>query len=71
MRQQARRAEQAIVNTWTGPWRVVSVADRQYVVGVEDIATGEHKEVYVAWMSPYADEWLAVTAELLEVLTTL
>lgn len=59
------------MSTWTEPWRVVSVADSQHVYGAEDIATGERKEVHLARMSSYADELLAVTAELLGVFTTL
>lgn len=63
-----------LVSTWTGPWREVSVGSRQHVYGVEDIVTGERKEVqyvHVARTRPQADESLAVTVEELEVFTTL
>lgn len=39
--------------------------------GVEDIVTGERKEIHFARIIPNADEPLAVTAELLGVLETL
>lgn len=59
------------VSTWTSPWPVVSATGGQHVYGVENIVTGERKEVQVARMSLYVDYSLAVTAELLEVFATL
>ena len=58
------------MNTWTGPWRVVSKPGG-HVYGVEDIATGRSREVHIAWMRPYADASLNVTAELKEVFNNL
>lgn len=49
-----------LVSTWTGPSRVVSAAGSQQVYGVEDIDTGERKEVHIARMSPRTDESLVV-----------
>ena len=43
-----------LMNTWTGPWVVVSKTGR-HVYGVEDIVTGRSREVYNARMRPYAD----------------
>ena len=58
------------MNTWTGPWRVVSKTGG-YVYGVEDIVTRHSREVHIARMRPYADASLNVTAELKEVLSNL
>ena len=52
--------------TWTGPWRVV-VAHRPHVYGVQNIVSGEVRDVHVAHMRFYADAALAITAELKEV----
>ncbi|CAM9582962.1 unnamed protein product, partial [Ascophyllum nodosum] len=43
--------------TWTGPWRIVS-GGSEHVRVVEDIVTGETKEVHVVRMRPYADSSL-------------
>ena len=51
-----------LVQTWTGPWRVVS-GGSEHVRVVEDIATGETKEVHVVRMRPDADSSLVVGAE--------
>ena len=55
-----------LVQTWTGPWRVVS-GGSEHVRVVEDIVTGETKEVQVMRMRPYADSSLVVGAEVREV----
>ena len=59
-----------LINTWTGPWRVVSKTEG-HVYRVKDIATGSLREVYIAQMQPYADASLNVTAELKEVFNNL
>ncbi|CAM9475825.1 unnamed protein product [Ascophyllum nodosum] len=51
-----------LVTTWTGPWRVVS-GGSPHVYNVQDIVTGETKEVHVVRMRAYADSSLAVGAE--------
>ena len=51
-----------LVTTWTGPWRVVS-GGSPHVYNVQDIVTGETKEVRVVRMRAYADSSLAVGAE--------
>ena len=51
-----------LVTTWTGPWRVVS-GGSPYVYNVQDIVTGETKEVHVVRMRAYAEASLAVGAE--------
>ncbi|CAN0391024.1 unnamed protein product, partial [Ascophyllum nodosum] len=56
-----------LVQTWTGPWRVVSV-ESEHVRVLEDVVTGETKEVHVVRMRPYADSSLVVGAEVREVL---
>lgn len=60
-----------LVITWTGPWRVVFAASSQLVDSVKDFSKGEHKEANVAQISPYADESLALTVELVGVSTKL
>ena len=55
-----------LVQTWTGPWRVVP-GGSEHVRVVEDIVTGETKEVHVVRMRPYADSSLVVGAEVREV----
>ena len=55
-----------LVQTWTGPWRVVP-GRSEHVRVVEDIVTGETKEVHVVRMRPYADSSLVVGAEVREV----
>ena len=51
-----------LVQTWIGPWRVVP-GGSEYVRVVEDIVTGETKEVHVVRMRPYTDSSLVVGAE--------
>ena len=51
--------------TWTGPWRVV-VAQRLHVYGVQNIVSGEIRDVHVDRMRSYADVALRITAELTE-----
>ena len=51
-----------LVTTWTGPWRVVS-GGSPHVYNVQDIVTGETKEVHVVRMRAYVDSSLAVGAE--------
>ena len=55
-----------LVQTWTGPWRVVS-GGSEHVRAMEDIVTGKTKEVHVVRMRPYADSSLVVGAEVREV----
>ena len=55
-----------LVQTWTGPWRVVP-GGSEHVRVVEDIVTGETKEVHVVRIRPYADSSLVVGAEVREV----
>ena len=38
-----------LLMTWTGPWRVL-VAQRSHVHGVQNIVSGEARDVHVAWM---------------------
>ena len=52
--------------TWTGPWRVLP-GRSEHVRVVEDIVTGETKEVRVVRMRPYADSSLVVGAEVRKV----
>ena len=56
-----------LLMAWTGPWRVV-VAQRPQVHGVQNIVSGEVRDVHVARMRFYADAALAIIAELKEVL---
>ena len=51
-----------LATTWTGPWHVVS-GGSPHVYNVQDIVTGETKEVYVVRMLAYVDSSLAVGAE--------
>ena len=55
-----------LVQTWTGPWRVASRGS-EHVRVVEDLVTGETKEVHVVRIRPYADSSLVVRAEVREV----
>ena len=52
--------------TCTEPWRVV-VAQRPHLYGVQNIVSGEVRDIHVARMRFYADAALAITAELKEV----
>ena len=54
-----------LVHTWTGPWRVVP-GGSEHVRVVEDIVTGEIKEVRVVRMRPCADSWGAEVREVFE-----
>ena len=51
--------------TWTGPWRVL-VAQRSHVYGVQNIVSGEVRDVHVARMRFHSDAALEITAELKE-----
>ena len=51
-----------LVTIWTGPWCVVS-GGSPHVYTVQDIVTGETKEVHVVRMRAYADLSLVVGAE--------
>ena len=55
-----------LIQTWTGPWCVVP-GGSEHILVVEDIVTGETKEVHVVRMRPYADSSLVVGAEVREV----
>ena len=54
-----------LVQTWTGPCRVVP-GGSEHVRVVEDIIAGETKEVRVVRMRPYANFSLVVGAEVCE-----
>ena len=51
-----------LLMTWTGPWRVL-VAQRSHVYGVQNIVSGEVRDVHVARMRFYPDAALEITAE--------
>ena len=55
-----------LVQTWTGPWRIVP-GGSEHVRVVEDIVTGEPEEVHVVRKRPYADSSLVVAADVREV----
>ena len=59
-----------LMNTWTGPWRVLSKTGG-HVYGVEDIVVGRSREVHIARMRPYTDASPSVTAELKELFNNL
>eukprot|EP00752_Nemacystus_decipiens_P007839 g7004.t1 len=52
--------------TWTGPWRVVT-AEQKHVYGVQNIISGEVRDVHVARLRFYSDSALEVTSDLKEV----
>ena len=52
-----------LVMTWTGPWRVAS-AEQPHVYGVQNIVSGDVRDVHVARMRFYADRELSITVEL-------
>ena len=52
------------MSTWTGPWRVVTTADKVHLHGVQNIVTGEVKNVHVVRLRFYADKDLEMTAAL-------
>ncbi|CAN0217617.1 unnamed protein product [Ascophyllum nodosum] len=58
-----------LLQTWTGPCRVVP-GGSEHVCVVEDIVTGETKEVHMVRMRPYADSSLVVGAEVRQVFET-
>ena len=58
-----------LVQTWTGSWRVVP-GGSEHVRVVEDIVTGETKEVHVVRMRPYADSSLVEGPEIREAFET-
>ena len=51
-----------LVTTWTGPWREVS-GGSLHVYNVQDIMTGETKDVHIVRMRAYEDSSLAVGSE--------
>ena len=58
-----------LLMAWTGPWRVV-VAQRPQVHGVQNIVSGEVRDVHVVRMRFYGDAALAITAELIRGFST-
>ena len=52
-----------LVSSWTGPWRVVN-DDRDHLYVVQNIVTGETRDVHVARMLFYCDAILRVTSRL-------
>jgi len=46
-----------LLMTWTGPWRVVS-AEQSHVYGVQNIVSGDVRDVHVARLRFYADRAL-------------
>eukprot|EP00903_Cladosiphon_okamuranus_P017345 g15980.t1 len=55
-----------LASTWTGPWRVVT-AQQEHVYGVQNIISGEVRDVHVARMRFYSDSELDITSDLKEV----
>ena len=55
-----------LVSTWTDPWRIVTV-DEVHVYGVQNIVTGEVKDVHMVRLRFYADKDLKMTVALKEV----
>ena len=51
-----------LLMTWTGPWRVAS-AEQPHVYGVQNIVSGDVRDVHVARMRFYADRELSITAD--------
>ena len=56
-----------LVQTWTGPWRVMPGGSEHFCV-MEDTVTRETEELHAVRMRPYADSSLVVGAEAREVL---
>ena len=52
--------------TWTGPWRVVT-AEKKHVYSVQNIISGEERDVHVARLRFYSDSALEITSDLKEV----
>jgi len=55
-----------LVSTWTGPWRVVT-AETDHLYGVQNIVSGDIRDVHVARLRYYADRELGMTAQLKDV----
>ena len=55
-----------LVSTWRGPWRVIT-ADKICVYGVQNLITGEVKDVHVVRLLFYEDKYLEMTVALKEV----
>ena len=55
-----------LVSKWTGPWRVVT-AETGHLYGVENIVSGDIRDVHVARLRYYADRELGMTAQLKDV----
>ena len=55
-----------LVTTWTGPWRVVT-AEQPHVYGVQNIISGEVRDVHVVRLCFYADSALDITSDLKDV----
>ncbi len=55
-----------LVTTWTGPWRIVTAA-QQHVYGVQNIISGEVRDVHVVRIRCYADSELEITSDLKDV----
>lgn len=51
-----------LMSTWTGTWRVVN-GDKQHIYGIQNIVSGEIKEVHMGYC---ADDTLELTSELKE-----
>ena len=56
-----------LVTTWSGPWRVIT-GRPPHVYNVQNIVTGESKEVHAMRVRAYADSSLAIDAEVLGVI---
>ena len=52
--------------TWTGPWRVVT-AEKKRVYSVQNVISGEVRDVHVARLCFYSDSALEITSNLKEV----
>ena len=55
-----------LVSTWAGPFRIVTV-DEMNVYGVQNIVTGEVKDVHVVRLRFYVDKYMDMTVALNEV----
>ena len=55
-----------LVSTWTGPWRIIAV-DKVHVYDVQNIVTGEVKNVHVVRLRFHGDKDLEMTVALKEV----
>ena len=52
--------------TWTGPWRVVT-AEQKHVYSVQNIISGDVRDVHVVRLRFYSDAQLDVTSDLKDV----